>query len=173
MAYILTKDIFFELRRRAVCHFIKVEIKYTSLNRPYSSTKHHQHTPIHLTKTVAPQTKFLSTRQKPPALYPHGWLPDQEFLELSCSSTAPKIALKTSWMLGVAFSNTQELWCFHTSQATKIIRELSLAIVHKSYGASVQPWALTILSSTTILSYAQWTPPNLELTGREGPKEGY
>jgi hypothetical protein len=33
-------------------------------------------------------------------------------------------ALRTSWMLGVAFSNTHELQCFHTSQATKIIREL-------------------------------------------------
>jgi len=89
----LIQFFFIELRRRAARHFIKVEIKYTSLNRPYSSTKHHQHTPIHLTKTGAPQTKFLSTRQKPPALYPHGRLPDQEFLELSCSSPAPKIAL--------------------------------------------------------------------------------
>jgi hypothetical protein len=33
-------------------------------------------------------------------------------------------ALRTSRMLGVAFSNTHELRCFHTSQATKIIREL-------------------------------------------------
>jgi hypothetical protein len=33
-------------------------------------------------------------------------------------------ALRTSWTLGVAFSNTQELRCFHTSQATKMIRKL-------------------------------------------------
>jgi hypothetical protein len=32
--------------------------------------------------------------------------------------------LRISWMLGVAFSNTHELRCFHTSQATRIIKEL-------------------------------------------------
>ena len=102
---------FSELRRRAARHFIKVEIKYTSLNRPYSSTKHHQHTPIHLIKTGAPQTKFLSTRKNhlpytPTAgsLTKSSW----SFLALALHQRLPLVltALRTSWMLGVAFSNT-------------------------------------------------------------------
>lgn len=59
----------------------------------------------------------------------HGRSPDQELMELSCTSPTPKGAFSIDstqnlLTLGVAFSNTQELRCFHSSQATKMIREL-------------------------------------------------
>ena len=55
---------FLKLRRRAACHFIKVEKEYTSLVRPYLSTRTPQ-THTHLTKTDAPQ-KYMEVDQSLP-----------------------------------------------------------------------------------------------------------
>jgi hypothetical protein len=126
--YIVIGDFFFlELHRRAACYFIKVEIKYTSLVRPYSSTKTPQ-THTHLTKTGAPQNIPMSTRQnslpyspKAGSLTNSSW----SFLAPALHQGLPSAltALRTSWMLGVIFSNTHELQLFHcnTSHAKLLI----------------------------------------------------
>lgn len=106
---------FLEMRRSAVCHFIKVERKSnkTSWERP--NLKNKDSTPtLKVPKTNAPK----GTPKTPWLVL--CWEAPGAFFAPARHQRMPSAltALKTSWIFGVSLLNTQELWCFWIAWAT-------------------------------------------------------
>jgi hypothetical protein len=72
---VLPQFVFLELRRRAACHFIKVEKRIHESGRPYSSTRA-PHTHPKTKNSIDAPPEMGNTTRSLQSLNPHGWRPN-------------------------------------------------------------------------------------------------